>query len=339
MASRRDFNPRTPEKWAERLQYLDPEIDPSGVEVHDNQYPSASKLGEIDFLHLKVLWINESDVECRTFLPTCVDPEHWETALGHVAPRSVRQSGTEGFSPIDNSADARGSCIFENVSHLQSLVWQLDDRYTAGRETQKVGLLPADQTEAPRRSQRLAAAQLQLEQQMGQLSLQEPPKTPAQSRIRNQEGESAAAKAIAALGMLSPGGMAPVNSTTEDEEIVNMALIMFLITTAMTIPGVNRRVQWLPSRRQFFVGKRLCEARTDGYLKNRLGVDKFDNTLAILEVKAFTRGRRQAEIEWQEGAQMAAWISHTMKGETAEARTVGLLRSSKVNMKRYVSRF
>ena len=96
---------------------------------------------------------------------------------------------------------------------------------------------------------------------------------------------------------------------TEDEQIVNMALVAFL--NAITVHLV-RDVEWSLKRESFFVqqeGVRVFEARVDGVLRRR---SNRKTVLAILEVKPYKRvasPKVTASIRMQEAAQMACWIS------------------------------
>jgi hypothetical protein len=87
----------------------------------------------------------------------------------------------------------------------------------------------------------------------------------------------------------------------DDEQIVNMALIIFLSTATMYHPDV--RAEWTAQRKSFKFSN-LFEARVDGFLRKGLS----DKVGAILEVKAYTRELKQHQIQMQESAQMAAWI-------------------------------
>ena len=86
-----------------------------------------------------------------------------------------------------------------------------------------------------------------------------------------------------------------------DEQIVNTALVLLLSSLTMYHPEV--RAEWTLHRRGFQLSKWL-EARTDGFLR---GGEK-DTPLVILEVKASWRERRKPYVQFQESAQMAAWI-------------------------------
>jgi len=95
---------------------------------------------------------------------------------------------------------------------------------------------------------------------------------------------------------------------TEDEQIVNAALLNFLTVVTIAHPDVCLR--WCLARRslQFVCNTRNREAvkyqaRTDGYLR---GLNQ-SPAYAIVEVKPHIRAKRP-HTRWQETAQMAAWI-------------------------------
>jgi hypothetical protein len=99
----------------------------------------------------------------------------------------------------------------------------------------------------------------------------------------------------------------PLSSApTEDEQIVNTALVDFL--NAATMHHV-RTVEWTLHRKSFRVGERGeqgFEARVDGTLRRRAGEKE---VLSIVEVKSVSREKFVSPIRMQEAAQMAAWIS------------------------------
>jgi hypothetical protein len=99
---------------------------------------------------------------------------------------------------------------------------------------------------------------------------------------------------------------------TKDEQIVNLALVLFL--KAVTVHFVDH-AHWSIQRTAFHVtnqGDKKFQARVDGVLLRH-----YDNrVVAILEVKPFVRGKKEAAIQRQEAAQMAAWISsHSSRAE------------------------
>lgn len=93
---------------------------------------------------------------------------------------------------------------------------------------------------------------------------------------------------------------------SEDEQIVNMALVDFL--NAVTRHFVTC-ADWTPHRKWFRVASeangKAYEARVDGCLRRRSD----DEVLAILETKANVRQNWNPDILMQEAAQMVAWIS------------------------------
>lgn len=99
-------------------------------------------------------------------------------------------------------------------------------------------------------------------------------------------------------------GLAANFPATEDEQIVNTALILFLnaVTIHFGVPA-----DWTLHRKALRLGEkgnRGFEARVDGFLRSYK-----DEIKAILEVKPCTRDSKIDKIRMQEGAQMAAWIS------------------------------
>src|SRR5262249_45241365 len=95
---------------------------------------------------------------------------------------------------------------------------------------------------------------------------------------------------------------------TDDEQIVNAALVLFLKAVTMHFVG---DVYWTFHRKAFRIGnggkknKPGYEARVDGYLC-RCSDNK---VMAILETKPCVRQSHDHKILMQESAQMAAWIS------------------------------
>ncbi|KEZ46422.1 hypothetical protein SAPIO_CDS0745 [Scedosporium apiospermum] len=115
---------------------------------------------------------------------------------------------------------------------------------------------------------------------------------------------------------LSMTPQSPMNSVTgrqvkaiEDEQIVNTALISFLIAVTLHSPQI--KADWSLSRMAFSVSdeaqgsKKIFEARVDGVLRMRKGRE----VKAIAEVKPYLRHQKKYnDVRMQEAAQMAAWI-------------------------------
>ncbi len=112
-------------------------------------------------------------------------------------------------------------------------------------------------------------------------------------------------QAMSAMAFQSPETSEILYPAAEDEQIVNTALILFLteITLYYKVPA-----KWSLHRKTFLFGKagnKAYEARVDGYLQSFHD----DKIKAIVEVKPFIRDKKISDIQMQEGAQMAAWIS------------------------------
>ena len=112
-----------------------------------------------------------------------------------------------------------------------------------------------------------------------------------------------------------PESMSPLSGdmlkdfpAADDEQIVNSALVDFL--NAVIIHFV-RKADWTLHRKIFRIGKsdknnkEGFEARVDGFLRRRSD----DKVMAIVETKACMREEKEVDIQMQETAQMAAWIS------------------------------
>ncbi|MCJ1464763.1 hypothetical protein MMC07_003376 [Pseudocyphellaria aurata] len=94
---------------------------------------------------------------------------------------------------------------------------------------------------------------------------------------------------------------------SEDEQIVNMALLLSLDSVTIYHPSVKAEIssspRWTMQRLQLKCGK--WEPRTDGFLQ--VGSDG-SKTRAIVETKPRVRNVNPLGLQKQEGAQMAAWI-------------------------------
>ena len=86
-----------------------------------------------------------------------------------------------------------------------------------------------------------------------------------------------------------------------DEEIVNHALVALL--TGLTVYDHEITARWSGARLNLKISD-LLNAKTDGFLRSA----RDSSALAILEVKARLRADRKTSIQFQESAQMAAWI-------------------------------
>ena len=114
------------------------------------------------------------------------------------------------------------------------------------------------------------------------------------------------------MSPLSPpsSDLAHTLKSISDEQIINMALLLYLQALLINIRGIG--ADWTPERRALIVkkkdGQKVYEARVDGFL--RYQSDKSNPIMAIVEVKPCIRdiNPNSEPIRMQEGAQMAAWI-------------------------------
>ncbi|KAG7291139.1 hypothetical protein NEMBOFW57_001150 [Staphylotrichum longicolle] len=109
-----------------------------------------------------------------------------------------------------------------------------------------------------------------------------------------------------------------------DEEIVNVALVVFLRSLTVECDDLRPHCMWSPGRYAFRVcdrdGNKVYEARVDGALcrRSNQGLGKW--IFGIMEVKPFSRRANRTGICMQEGAQMVAWVSQQPPKDLAEAR-------------------
>ncbi|EJT71723.1 hypothetical protein GGTG_10977 [Gaeumannomyces tritici R3-111a-1] len=95
----------------------------------------------------------------------------------------------------------------------------------------------------------------------------------------------------------------------EDEQIVNTALIDYLISITITCKDVKggwtlHRAAFIANNMQKSPYPKTYESRVDGYFQTWSG-----RKAAIIEVKPFIRSWDEPKIRMQEASQMAAWIS------------------------------
>lgn len=341
-------NPSTPSEWWKKAKIIVP--DPAHLDILTYEAHSASKFDETDFIYLKALWKNKSVIkfhvsdyvraeyvrQAHEFIGRTASPPSEQGQPVH----SLRQSmitfintAADPFRPTDPVNAQLGAFLVTK--------WLLEQTRPINDEGQRVG---GDTLKIVRRSARLkqkreaeAATEREeegsfLNEQMEALTINRSatppaaPQTPAFQMI----GVTAAMADTHELDVISPESMGLETVRSEDEEIVNSALVNLLaaITLCSGIMSMKGRegLQWVPKRQCFSLGSAkntVCEARTDGLLRN-LGNSK-RGPLAILEVKPYMRHSSQPKIEWQEACQMAAWISTTLSERTAEKRRAGCL--------------
>lgn len=107
---------------------------------------------------------------------------------------------------------------------------------------------------------------------------------------------------------MSPDPVQQQAGPSEDEQIVNIALLNFIQPLTM-FAGLSNEwtIHRLIMKVQF--GKSHCEARTDGYLRDKAS----KRVRALIEVKAAVRGKNIQPIVMQESAAMSNWITQDPK--------------------------
>jgi hypothetical protein len=97
------------------------------------------------------------------------------------------------------------------------------------------------------------------------------------------------------------------HSNTEDEQIVNTALVNFLKAIVEHFPSVTST--WTIHRKVYKArfSNTEYEARTDGYLRGKGDSD----ARALIEVKPCLRRTNALKTRMQESAQMVAWLKRS----------------------------
>ncbi|GES66237.1 hypothetical protein BO78DRAFT_412610 [Aspergillus terreus] len=148
----------------------------------------------------------------------------------------------------------------------------------------------------PTKSARVAMERLQISD-----DLDDVPLTPGLEQDSPLEGSTPP------LDQVSGGSEAfwETHSNTEDEQIVNTALVNFLKAIVEHFPSVTST--WTIHRKVYKArfSNTEYEARTDGYLRGKGDSD----ARALIEVKPCLRRTNALKIRMQESAQMVAWLN------------------------------
>ena len=305
--------PATAAEW--RKQIIDADLE--GLSIFDlGSYDSGSKITHTQFLLLRVLWLkNDQNVFSRT-LQSWIPQSEYEKAkrllkasrcwhkylesfkqtaaelngkeLPHLGTFSLVRDSQCEVEKIGNDYDASESLKFSPIAHRTRARAVLENRLQCPSTPTPVAAGPAGFV-TPKMLSKFVDWM-----------------TPGSSSTPFPPGSSAAKKS----DILSP--YSPVSAEaavhfppTPDEQIVNSALVLFLkAVTIHFVGGAN----WSIQRKAFNIGDKGdkgFEARVDGVLFRRSD----HMIMAILEVKPFVRGKKEAAIQRQEAAQMAAWIS------------------------------
>ncbi len=359
-------NPDKPLDWWGKAQAIAP--DPTQLDILTYEAHSASKFDLTDFIYLKALWKNKPVTEFHA--SDYVRAEYVAKALGLLGQKpsppseqgqqpilSLRQNMVTFIKTVDTPFRSNDPGNAQLGAFLVTK-WLLEQTKAVNKEGVVIGgdtlkIVRRSDRQKDKREAKEAAERMRLEKEGASLNLQmaalaihgtktppeAAPQTPAQQLI---EATSPTPAATHELEVFSPRTMELEKARSEDEEIVNSALINLLVSMTLCsgIGAMKGRegLQWMPRRHSFSLGSAnnvVCEARTDGLLRNP-GNPDCGGPLAILEVKPYMRTAAQAKIEWQEACQMAAWISTTLGEKKAEKRRAGTLSTADNSKKRCV---
>ena len=291
--------PSTPEQWSK-------EAGKCGVldqSVHELlKVDSASKIGLEQYYSLRVLWVirphtlpdatilgfsrdDDDYLEARSFLKQGFTS--WQTYLGEI-------QANPGYSSMKKRQDIGA---FSNVRYYQQHVEPSWDEYEISTEA-NIESVPSKFS--PRRLRIAVPASIQ-----SNTLLTPPPK--AQNSL-GKGSPSYLDSSINDTSLISFNPPSPQTPATaqmtapaEDEQIVNVALVLWLQTLTMFHSDVQAEgLKWSIKRLKLNFGR--WEARTDGCLRRKREI------MAILEVKPFVRENYAPQIQIQESAQTGAWI-------------------------------
>ena len=297
-----DDLPRSPAEWENARRGLEAEsIQALG------KLDSASEIQKPQFLMLRALWdrklqnlfevkdwLEEADIErAVSFLRECPD---WNIYL---------ESFSQKIKLDQRPFPGLGAFTLVKYSQLEAAIVQeknsSESVVVSPRKTRSMTVLEKSQNTTPSKPT---------------LSFYERFLKTKRKDGEHEDGDDDedSLKDETAAPMLSPwsaakkGDQKVWHPPTEDEQIVNAALLNFL--TAVTIAHPDACLRWCLARRvlQFVCkdethGEVKYQARTDGYLRGQ----NHSPTYAIVEVKPYIRTNTARTI-WQETAQMAAWI-------------------------------
>jgi hypothetical protein len=296
-----------------------------------DKYHSASKIDFKQFLHLRALWIPAKQEDFA-------DPKNRQTWLADAYYEQAKKR-LKGWKPwesylktLKQTREQLYTGMFPQLGTF-SLVrhQQLDvDRCKGDKE-------PTPKFFSPVRYQTRLRSKLQQNDpfqrsdsptpgaRAGELNL---PQTPVNLvKYQNLLDDIPSSLASESARSDFPESMSPISAdmvkefpAADDEQIVNSALVLFL--NAVVIHFV-RKADWTLHRKIFRIGKSNkrnkegFEARVDGFLRRHFD----DKVMAIVETKACVREAKEADIQMQETAQMAAWISTFPENVESDAST------------------
>lgn len=300
--------PRTLGEWASSATRR-AVIDSS---IHDHPQQSGSKVEEPQFLLLRAVW--PASREAFAFKEDCkskrwIDSQNLSRASSYL---NSLDAWNKYIGSLGQPQERIMGGTFALVHYYQRLSTRpnkkpsgnafskvdFSPRVTRSQARRNPPQRPETPTRAPRGGTNVSDAMDSVMDLLEDLNLD--PDAP---------NYSSGSSPLSTLSGHSPtSGENAKNVQTEDEQIVNTALILLL--NALTLHCDLVQGEWSLYRQPFVVKKandKVYEARVDGLLRINQ-----KNTRAIIEVKPFIRNASPEildGIRMQETAQMAAWIA------------------------------
>lgn len=276
----------------------------SDTSIHDLlDFDSASKIGPRQYYSLRVLWVVAPKLPDASFLDLSQDDPNYRKASDFLSNKS--QSWKDYLKDIkdkpglSSANKAQDIGAFSNVRYYQLHV---DPSTTASSSTPDKDMesVPSkfSRRYPPSAIPASTTSMTQTTPLKGQQSIE--------SRFFSDFNTPFNDNSLLSVDSFKPPTpQTPATPRTtapaEDEQIVNVALVLWLQTLTMFHTGVQEGgLKW--SMKRLKLDFDTWEARTDGCLRRKQEIK------AILEVKPFVRQKCLDLIQEQETAQMCAWI-------------------------------
>ena len=310
--------PSTEGEWHDALEAADLSL----LSIHDHpDTVSASGISNSQFMRLQVIWNEDkpngvfrkliSD-DSYASAKSALERQYWREYIASVKKYGINLP--DGAFPTEV-----GCMSLVQYYQLQCLNAKATERFVdkvSPIKTRSMILkLKGPKETSPSRGSRSKTKQKELEKDKEKKDI-----SPIMDDLRISDSESSTSSEqgettefdIGYNDFDTPANNPILYPATEDEQIVNTALLLYLTSLVMYSPI---RLSWTLHRKAFFLRhsrdikfKNVYQAQVDGYLRSK---DKQNsNPKIIVEVKPFIRSDHLQKIQMQESAQMAAWISN-----------------------------
>lgn len=264
--------------------------------IHQEELESASNIQYKQYLMLRVLWKHTAanKIDFRE-----LELDDW---------RELAKERLKDYDSWKRYCDNFGDKHIPERTFALVTYYQRQASKTETREEirDKVIFSPV--------AHRTRAKQGDITESMRQLQLETPTK---KSGPRSEDLPEPLSPSTDSSASIAPSTMSPIPKDlqriayppTEDEQIVNTALLLFLNALTVHLPIQNA---WTLHRKAFTATfkKASFEARTDGYLRDK----DSGKARAIIEVKPAARDAKKGSVRMQESAQMVGWILNEADG-------------------------